>query len=559
MIESRHLKRLLFGHAGYYDHAIWEVESDASDDLTFAHFVSLHESLHAELDRTTDFGALLSVMAFYVSASNDEHAHNVLFSLTRSARVTHEVYATYLATLHFDPTTWEIQQLLNGLGDYDTYLKIGRRISAGVRGRMLPFLAATTVLRASMQAPVSERVLGIGVPTLEFRDLPFTLQPDARLRIIERFLSERPDYWVEAFGAIERQGGFEPDWKLLHQSEADETMFRQALPDDQSKFSMHLQSSLHEQLTRGIESLGLPSLGHEGHSAFTQRMIECVEGALGDKLPRNFRLQVARSLAPELRHRINFADERALFRSPGLDAKVTRLSEFSREQWKEMMSTAAGVEHYYLNIQRGARLADQFVIATEAERNLLTGTAIAACCVQWVVESEDGTRFVRLALIETPQQLAEFAEAVNDIAPLVASLSVAVTNDMSLTPPWREAIGAHTEPIILFDASPFEHVITIAQRAPAPTRYVVFPPSKPDRPLSSFMLLVGEGNNMTLYLILCSSPCAAAIEDYLKALQVSDKAQFAREDVPDQGIATFMNIVSVHRYGEERYSDFKAF
>jgi hypothetical protein len=130
---------------------------------------------------------------------------------------------------------------------------------------------------------------------------------------------------------------------------------------------------------------------------------------------------------------------------------------------------------------------------------------------------------------------------------------------MSWSPPWREALGTHTEPVILFDASPFEHVLAIAQSARAPTRYVIFPPSKPERPLFTFVLLAGEANNVILYVILCSHPCATAIEDYLKALHASGKAQFSREDAPREEIATLVNIVSIHRYDEERYSDFKAY
>ena len=513
-------QRYLFGNEGSYDHAVWEIEGGPHQSAALRDYVSLHESLHAELDRTTDFGALLSVLAFFVSVEDDAGAKRLLAQLTRSARTTHESYATSLAVLAFGSDAAETAALLSELGDYARYWEIGRAIAADARGRLPQHYAVASALRACMQAPVSEIVLRVGLRSLRFRDVPFAFHPDERLRVLRRAIAGKPAFWT---GVLQRADGVD-----------------------------ELAAAMHEAVAAELASAGMPTLPYGAHVANAAPLIADLERALGPALPRDFRLQAAPDLEPHLVRHLNFADERILHRREPLVAHLVDLGSMPSSAWSALISGSGENEHVYTVVRRRERLARQFALAGEDAGTSAGGAAV--CCVQYVMD--DGS--IGLAEIATPELFAAFASVVSVRAPIVCGISLAVSRDAAWDEDWRSALAEHAECVMLFDVSPFQYVGEVSGAFPAPHRYGVVDFGAPCGSSVAVLLLMGTSEAAALFVVPCSRLVAQALHDYLQSLGEGGAASFVYDDGIDGGVIRLAGIVLDHISGEEWYTDFKA-
>ncbi|WP_405180048.1 hypothetical protein OG225_01225 [Nocardia sp. NBC_01377] len=241
-------------------------------------FVSLHESLHHELQWSTGWG-ISSAMAGLLAEAGMDRLGRIAREMHDSCRTVHETFATTVSSgVVGIPAA---RRMLTGNAPYTRYLDDGIRLG-GQSDRPWQFResAVQMLLRATMQPAALTAIAERGFRRLRVEDVAVPqARPDERLR---RILAAAPHWWDGVFTELAEK------WPERGGELGDEHARR--LPDDPAAImalkdweETFLLPELSETATLRLTAAGLPTLDQAGYlHAIEELRVSFLESAPED-------------------------------------------------------------------------------------------------------------------------------------------------------------------------------------------------------------------------------------------------------------------------------------
>lgn len=212
MIE-RDLAELKGQDGGRFRDGNWEVDVGARTNMA-----SEHERLHRVLNEMTSYGALLDAVARLSLSAGDGDRYAVLLkSLVGRARITHEVFATYMSTAHEVASKDRLPPSLVGNAEYLGYFQAAKHFVDLARTRTLGHFILWAVIRIAMNGPLPGTVERGQFEQLKLHDFRSSDSPDQRLLQIKRILSR--ELCDTVIGGARDYFGSHPHWDLFIERE----------------------------------------------------------------------------------------------------------------------------------------------------------------------------------------------------------------------------------------------------------------------------------------------------------------------------------------------------
>jgi hypothetical protein len=560
-MQRDHLASLYFREHGRYDSLSWETMLAGDPHSQQAQMVTLHEGFHADLDRTTDYGSLLTVYAYLAAQLPETRQYSDVFnSLIKYCKRTHETFATYLSVFLLTVNAPDAQaEIESSLLDYSQYQRLGERLVQGVDGAYLRFHAALSALRVCMQGPVTQRALRAGLTEFRIRDLGMRNYPDERLRMIEQVLAADPQFWQHALEEAQRQ---RPDWQVwnvINASTDDPALFHQLLEEEHTSTSAFLMTHFQQALANRLLAHGMESLPYDGHMPFVSPLLAEAEKLVGSTIPGAIQLVAAEQLEEQLHERVstvmNFAEERLMIRSSPLRGSLFRLSDGSLPDWRELLSGSGERQHFYLVTRPAHRLLEQYSWDADDE-TFLQALGNAPLC--WIQRSgeQGGQRVAQMYLCDEPQQVISLATEIDPQLTVFSNLSMATLVEAEWVGIWGTALAQHTQPMILFDMTPFHHFSHWQKQNTFRVRYGTI---NLHAETQSFVAFACKLDDVLPWPLIapCSSVVAKALQIYITEMLPPENI-FAADESFIHAESEKLTILLSHLTREERFFDFNA-
>ncbi len=561
LMQRDHLSSLYFREHGRYDSLSWETMLSDDPHSLKAQMVTLHEGFHADLDRTTDYGSLLTVYAYLAAQLPETRQYSDVFnSLIKYCKRTHETFATYLSVFLLTVNAPDAQaEIEASLLDYAQYQRLGERLVHGIDGAYLRFHAALSALRICMQGPVTQRALHVGLTDFRIRDLGTRNFPDERLRVIEQVLAAEPQFWQHALEEAQRQRPDWPVWTVIHASIGEPALFHQLLEEEHTSTSAFLMTQFQEALAERLRSHEMESLPYDGHMPFVSPLLADAEKLVGTVSPGAIHLVAAEQLEEELHERVatvmNFAEERLMIRTIPLRGSLFHLSDGSLQDWQELHSGNDERRHFYLLTKPAHRLLEQYSWESEDAAFLQTLGSAPLCWIQRSGE-QGGERVAQMFVCDEPQQIISLATEIDLKLPLISNLSMATLVESEWMGTWGTVLAQHTQPMILFDMTPFHHFSHWQKQNTFRVRYGTI---NLHAETQSFVAFACKLDDVLPWPLIapCSSVVAKALQIYITEMLPSENIFMADESFIHAETEKLTILLS-HLTREERFFDFNA-
>ena len=560
-MQRDHLASLYFREHGRYDSLSWETMLAGDSHSQQAQMVTLHEGFHADLDRTTDYGSLLTVYAYLAAQLPESRQYSDVFnSLIKYCKRTHETFATYLSVFLLTVNAPDAQaEIESSLLDYSQYQRLGERLVQGVDSAYLRFHAVLSALRVCMQGPVTQRALSAGLTEFRIRDLGMRNFPDERLRVIERVLAADPQFWQRA---LEEAQGKRPDWQVwnvIQASADDPALFHRLLEEEHTSTSAFLMTHFQQALAERLRAYGMESLPYDGHMPFVSPLLAGAEKLVGSLSPGAIHLVAAEQLEEQIHERVatvmNFAEERLMIRTSPLRGSLYRLTDGSLQDWRELHSGNGERRHFYLVTRPAHRLLEQYSWDSEDAAFLRTLGNAPLCWIQRSGE-QAGERVAQMFLCDEPRQIISLTTEIDPGLPVISNLSMATLVEAEWIGTWGTTLAQHTQPTILFDMTPFHHFSHWQKQNTFRVRYGTI---NLHAETQSFVAFACKLDDVLPWPLI--APCSAVVA---KALQIYITEMLPPENifVADEGFihaeTEKLTILLSHLTREERFFDFNA-
>jgi hypothetical protein len=523
--------------SGAFDHATWKVVVPDDGLGVEARYASLHESLHDDLSSSTSFGSLLFLMSAHGRKTQNT---SVFRSLIEKCRLTHECFATFIASLLVAPNDWI--EIARHYPVYRDYFSLARSLTDGFEGSFMRYHAVTSACRICMQGSVLQPLLKSG-PAAFFPGMLRSLDyPDTRLRLLLRYLNK--GFWQRVFTELSLKCEGLPGWDRVLESERLPGKDSSDLYQDCDHASMAIMHSFYETLASVLQRNGAVSLSFNGHQEQTTQLIHQygLHGRSGEQLP--FRA------APPGEHDAilvsNFANERFYTRSSRMQATVVRFRDIPVADYATLASGPEDLLHIFLVARLTTDLLEQYDCVEDDHRSLVESSDSVLCCIRRAA-LVNGERVVELVIFDEPSQLRALGAQIDTI-PIFANLSFAALANVNWRDEWFSSLTACTEFDILFDLAPFEHFQVWSGRK-EPVRWTVMDVESRGRRFNVFACVRGEPPS-PCFIMPCSEVVCGALAHYLLELLPSDSAVTHDPGIAEQ-YAALLKITIGHLLGEE--------
>lgn len=535
-----------FRGQGEYRHLYWDMLLLGDTFTPTYELASLHELFHSDLDTTTDFGTLLSVLAYLSRCFGESSVYGTTHrNLVRASKRTHETYATYLSLLAVsgpgatDGAGYALQE-------YEEYVRIGSDLCRGLTGRFFRFHAALAALRICMQGPVTRIALERSLEGFRPRDLDPTLLPDERLTAVRQIVTE-PNFWQGALDRLRNEAADHPEWEHALATEVVDDTFTELFRSDEGSLSAHLLRGFHRILAERMERLGMSTLPYGGHMELAKHLVEAAQVRSGGRAPGGFALTAGELDEGLLGAALHFERERTVIRTERVRAALLPVPV---EQYLSEIADSLESPDFllYVAVRWPERLADQFAFSREDAETLRSQAGQPWCFVQSGVHDEDGY-VVLLVPLRSPADVAVLAAA----GPCLSSVSSAVLNREDWRA-WREALASSTTMTVLWDTSPFRQIQRWASDG---VRRVRFGREEVRTEAGRYSLywIRPDSEGAPMFIAPVSFVVTVALSVYLKRMAELHGFELVGDGAHPEDISA-LRPVAFHLFREESWFDF---
>lgn len=485
-----------------------------------ARMVSLHESFHAFLNASTNFGNAM-MFAAALAEIGEPRCADLVERMIDASLETHETFATIAALCAatdgaIDPA------LLAHYPDYQGFLDTFNRVF-GTRRTVLCVMALTSCARVAMQTNIYSQLLAL--PCEAWPDVPIEA-PDRPDRRFAHLLS--PDIVGSAAEAVDAMlanlGG--PLGQLLDPSvdgPTAQSLLRMASPADVDRLS---QES-HRVFAHALSTIGVPPPDYNEQRNGLEALMAKLKAHAGDRLLTDFRIptsieeDVDAVIADFRRERLVLREEPDLawFIDPlTLTPRVYELfaGRFEEQNYLQLVALPKAKALALYRPDTGHDLLVSFPdeIVTGLRRRFVP---------------EGSAPRVEILLLPLPQVRAALAAVPHTrLLPVVCSSAAQDGRWMAL---WQE----HVDPLIdrclvMIDTDPFLYVEQLGARGVLLTMASVGMRSQTlnGDSLLEVLCVIAEDRPGALFFIPCSRPMREAVANYAtrKGLNVSFEPGF---------------------------------
>ena len=511
--------------AGLYDPTRNErlVQLGSNHASRQARMVSLHESFHAFLNASTNFGNAM-VFAAALAEIHEPRCADLVERMIDVSQKTHETYATVAALCAAAEGRIELA-LLTDYPDYQGFLDTFTVIF-GTQRTMLCMMALTSCARVAMQTGIYAQLLAL--PCEAWPDVPIeaTHRPDRRFAHLLR--PEIARAAAQAVDAILTNLG-DPLVQLLDPAvdgRAAQSLLRIASPTDVDRLS---QES-HRVFAQALTTMGVPAPDYNEQRNGLTALMAKLEAYAGGRLLTDFR--VPTSIADDVDAVIaDFRRERLVLREePDSAWFIDPLTHTPR-----VYELFAGrfEEQAYLQLVALPKSKALALYRPDAGRELLLSFPDEIITGLRRRFAPEGTApRVEFLLLPLAQVRAALAAAPHTrLLPVVSS---SAAQDAGWMAQWHE----HVDPLIdrclvLIDTDPFVYIEQLGADGRRLTMSSVGMRSETlnGDSLLEVLCLIAEDRPGALFFIPCSRPMREAVANYAtrKGLNVSFEPGFLRE------------------------------
>jgi len=541
-------------NTGAFDHISWSVRLLGDTTASpVSRLISLHESLHSDLNSNTAYGMILSIYAYLAVNTAIPQFQKSLQCLVRRCLITHEVFATYLSVLIVSMTKGndkpKSRELLK---DYPMYLKFydeGKRLCRGFSGGYLRYHSVTTCLRVCMQTTMLKHLLNIGLKDFNISEsYDF---PDRILDIIKRKVS--PKFWEQTLLSAKEAAQDLPGWDVIMKSESDDTYYHKAFSHDYDDTSHFIMNYFHDSLKAMLQNEGIIVLSYDGHIDFVSQLMEQAYAIVPFEKAKKKILKAKETDTPEELSVFNFQYERLVLYPYQIKAFISELDDMPVKNWNELSAGAAPDEHFFI-ISRMCSDFTQHYEFSKKDMNFLASQNDPAVCLRRSGINNEGERIVELFILKSPEQLIRLSDFE---LPLISNISmVSLAADEWFTR-WYDVLWTYSYPTVLFNLPPFRHFNSWSKQRAFNVKYGSINIDFGENKYTVFACQPQTKKLRSIFFAPCSSIVNSAFVYYLTEL-IENKEVFVREDDFIYESARNLNIAIGHLFREECYFDFNS-
>lgn len=542
-------------NTGSFNHANWQVSLSGDTTSSVSRLVTLHESLHSDLNDSTAFGTILHVYAYIVRNLDEQHYVNILNRLVYGCRTTHECFATYLSVLILTNTTESELSSLEIIKDYPDYLpyyQTAEFLCEGFKGGYLKYHAVSVSLRICMQGDAIKKLLDIGIEKFKisnFRHMDF---PDTILNAVKAIVVD--DYWEKVLLDAYTESPDLDGWDIVFASENDKSLYTKATSSEYDYISKYLMHYFYNRLLQDLSQKGIVVLAFDEHLNYIDEMLNIAN----EMLPNS-----SKSIRPLYANNNRYSDEslvvhnfqyeRFYVASDPIEAKIYNIKEVPKDDWKHLSSGDKEHEHFFIVSRYMNYLQEQYLI-----KNIDTGMEVDSHMPQIflrrsAIDENTNQRMVELFLIEKMNTLNELHEKFPNI-PIVSNISMATLADDDWFSLWYNDIWSYSEVSILFDLSPFLHFDVWQEKDEFDIHYFTITIEVDQKKYYVFVCMP-QTSLKNIYLIPCSSVVGSSFVYYIRELMKNNSRFIESKDflIENQWI---INVSLGHLFREEYFFDF---
>lgn len=537
---------------------------------------TLHESLHADLNDSTGYGALLHAVAYLArhATTRDRYAP-MLERLEGRSRRTHESFATSLGILIQDPSLRSVpsesdhgkgRDLLEHYPDYRTYFQVGANLSRGFAGRFLRYHAITSALRYCMQSRLIERVVEKGLDSFDTDEMRWHEAPDERLRWVQRVAT--PSFWQETLASARACAPHLTGWAAL---DDEETAARDGIFSDSVQtahnpendgLSDYVMRTFHEALDRALSPRNLSSLSFDGHIPLVPPLLDQAYRILP---PSESDGRILRARGDETVDELavrQFENERLFLSSDAYEAYLLRPSALPSIDAATLASGDGEDRHVFVAVRLAHRMLEQYAFSAADHawleaRGRSPVVAIRRSRLDADPETgETGRRVVEHIVFEDPDELTRMVGGAPPDVRWLCSFSMAAAGDDDWSARWYRALDACFRMVGLFDLSPFAHFDRWNNQDAFDVHIGRIDVQLAEEAHYAFACLPDTGRS-PVFLAPCSEIVASSVIHYVREV-MAPAHRFVESDAFIRTRRWPLLVTLSHLFREERIFDFGA-
>ncbi len=538
---------------GVYNHDFWHVMFENDSTTIDSQLISLHESLHSELNHCTAYGLVLVCYNFLRKETKDALYDSYLQTLMKKCTLVHEIYAVYMSSSILSPIgsgAAEHRKLLESYPDYLQYYRRGTKMLKGIKGKYLSQTCLKSAIRISLQSKSFTEKIIDSLDAFDLSQFPESDFPEARLKVIQNAIDQ--GVWTEI---IEKYCNSKEDGsylKLVMRSENEPEAFNELIDKKYDLDSSHLFEFIYAELVEVLKKAGRDSLVFNEHLDYIDALFEETNKIFPYSEAKYSVLK--RNEIPEnydnfllLNHQYEI-----VYTSPApIKTTIIALRNYPLEKWGDLAVGVNEDQHFFLVARTGKGILEQYFLS-EKDRNKLLALEKEVLVFLRVSEVVNGEREVFLFLLESIEDIIALKRLKKGAVCFNITLSCFAIP--ALKNYWLPGFEEQTLCSVLIDLSLHRELDNLAQQFDQ-IDYQFSTIEVGDKQFSTFLFYVNEKERKMLLLAPCSIITAKSIKYYLE--NKSGKEVFRQNGEFLVELSWQIRMVLGHLFREEHYFKFR--
>lgn len=441
---------LMFGSSGAFDHFGWSVFEDNDSSSVHSRLTSQHEYQHDELNQTTSYGLLLTVIAYLARELDSEEYLTKLKILVNKCRTTHEIRATFLSTLIVSESpdfNDEPSTLLEGNIKYLDYFNQGNSLVRGLPNAYLKSIGVMTITSLCFQNPAIIEIACRSLELFDPNEISIKDSPDRRLSFLSRYINK--EFWKRIIDALKND--IEDTDLKLFEPDFNESNNYSISGERIDSIGILFQEKLDLELQQIFAQEDMAFITNDGHLELLNELLEKaheIVPAEKAKIP----LRAYKSGDPNSDILLSFEKEAVTYSNQGIKCRFYELKKIAQSDWDKLSMGTGETEHIYVFSRPGDCLFRNYspTNLTDEEVKFLSSLPLT-CIVKNVYEDDE--LVVELFYIHDVDQFEEFKNLLEGI-PIYVSTSMLVFSFKPWALAWEKSLNSCHFNTFLFDLKP---------------------------------------------------------------------------------------------------------
>ncbi len=537
------------GPLGVYDQLNWKVRTgtDATDIMSKA--VTVHESMHNELNNATVYGSLLQSYAYLAREETPHQAHynNLLCTLVDRCRTAHEVYATWMsvALLSADANDQLYQQLLIDNEEYLNYYNCAARMVQEVPDLYLRRHVVSAMIyicfqsRLIIETAIAD-IVGFDPDLIDVNEFP-----DQRLNFIMHGCPHIN--WIDMLNEFAGTQQHNAWYDLLLDALAGEGNNSALSAEGNEENSAALITFLYNRLAENFETKGLPSLPYMDHLTYFKKLLPLIDRLAPfskSSNPLEINTQPGDITRSTLR---NFENETLLFTNRPLNCILLHPSNISSATKAQILNGVGDYPHILITGRTYFFMEEQYVFQEKEDAEWCRQHTGSFTAIRYAGNMA-GQRIVVYVPFLEPAELEDFLKDKPVDIPVLSSITETARSQEGWWSNWQTFF--ETKPAttcLLLDISPLYYLEKIFSNV----EMLLYGKAniKMEEGIKSVMLFEIRRSKETQAFIAapCSEIYAAALNHYIETRFPGFENKI---DVPNEHLQHLPTIIS-HVFREE--------